>query len=225
MKFSLAVLTLSLGKSVVDAFPALDPQNLRGLTPEKLNAAIRSVEDYQKEKRFFIDVTKPIDVSGKHAFQAPKSTDQRGPCPGLNALANHGYISHTGITSFAEVVTAINQGRCCKSRIGREALVLTFWNYSHGYGYRTITYTWNYGYGVDRQPTVSKSRIFHWRSSYWTCWTKPFGKSDWASWYDMRYLFLEPSCTATLNSHIARQASRPFGSAQLDRSGCIPHAQ
>ena len=113
MKFSLAVLTLSLGKSLVNAFPALDHHHFHGLTPEKLNAAIRSVEDYQKTKRFIVDVTKPIDVSGKHAFQAPRSTDQRGPCPGLNALANHGYISRTGITSYAEVVTAINQGRWC----------------------------------------------------------------------------------------------------------------
>jgi hypothetical protein len=27
---------------------------------------------------------------GNHPFQAPGPTDQRGPCPGLNALANHG---------------------------------------------------------------------------------------------------------------------------------------
>jgi unspecific peroxygenase len=25
-----------------------------------------------------------------HPFKAPKSTDLRGPCPGLNTLANHG---------------------------------------------------------------------------------------------------------------------------------------
>ena len=120
MKFSLAVLSLSLGSSLVDAFPALDHHALRSLTPEKLNAAIRSVEDYQKTKRFIIDVTKPIDVSGDHAFQAPKSTDQRGPCPGLNALANHGYISRTGVTSFAELVTAINQGWCYNRLLARK---------------------------------------------------------------------------------------------------------
>lgn len=29
-----------------------------------------------------------VDTTGSHAFQAPGPTDQRGPCPGLNALAN-----------------------------------------------------------------------------------------------------------------------------------------
>jgi hypothetical protein len=28
----------------------------------------------------------PVDVFGEHAFVAPSSTDQRGPCPALNAL-------------------------------------------------------------------------------------------------------------------------------------------
>lgn len=38
-------------------------------------------------------------VTGEHSFQPPDfdKGDQRGPCPGLNALANHGYISRDGI--------------------------------------------------------------------------------------------------------------------------------
>ncbi|KEQ75153.1 Cloroperoxidase [Aureobasidium namibiae CBS 147.97] len=56
-------------------------------------------------------MTTPIDVSGKHAFQAPNfdKGDQRGPCPGLNALANHGYISRNGVVGFLEVIGAVNQ--------------------------------------------------------------------------------------------------------------------
>jgi hypothetical protein len=42
-----------------------------------------------------------------HQYQAPGSTDVRGLCPTLNTLANHGYISRTGITSFAEAANAI----------------------------------------------------------------------------------------------------------------------
>ncbi|KAL3420535.1 oxidase [Phlyctema vagabunda] len=59
----------------------------------------------------FDPLTKPIDVSGKHAFKAPDfdAGDVRGPCPGLNALANHGYIPHDGVVGFLEVIAAINQ--------------------------------------------------------------------------------------------------------------------
>lgn len=44
-------------------------------------------------------------VTGDHAFQAPdfEKGDQRGPCPGLNALANHGYIPHNGIVSVSDL--------------------------------------------------------------------------------------------------------------------------
>ena len=31
-----------------------------------------------------------------HQYIAPGATDQRGVCPGLNTLANHGYISRNG---------------------------------------------------------------------------------------------------------------------------------
>jgi hypothetical protein len=92
------------------SFPTLPSSNVTSLTPKDLEQAFESVKLYRKVKRFIIDSSKPIDISGKHAFKAPGKGDQRGPCPGLNVLANHGYISHDGITSYAEVVTAINQG-------------------------------------------------------------------------------------------------------------------
>lgn len=40
-------------------------------------------------------------VTGEHKFQPPnfENGDQRGPCPGLNALANHGYIPRSGVVS------------------------------------------------------------------------------------------------------------------------------
>lgn len=52
----------------------------------------------------------PVEVTGDHAFIAPdfSAGDQRGPCPGLNALANHGYISRDGVAGLAEVTSAIN---------------------------------------------------------------------------------------------------------------------
>ncbi|KXT05936.1 hypothetical protein AC578_298 [Pseudocercospora eumusae] len=55
-----------------------------------------------------------IDVTGEHKFVPPGIgpdglPDQRGPCPGLNSLANHNFISHTGIVSFGEVIAMTNK--------------------------------------------------------------------------------------------------------------------
>ncbi|OJJ35865.1 hypothetical protein ASPWEDRAFT_172654 [Aspergillus wentii DTO 134E9] len=64
------------------------------------------------EKRFLVDSMKsPVDVTREHAFQPPdfEKGDQRGPCPGLNALANHGYIPRNGVVSFGDAITAINK--------------------------------------------------------------------------------------------------------------------
>lgn len=108
MKFWSTLLVAS-SSIFVEAFPTLSARNLEGLTSEKLAAALKGVEKYQREKRLVIDPSIPINANGTHTFRAPNGTDQRGPCPGLNALANHDYISHDGITTLAEVVTAINQ--------------------------------------------------------------------------------------------------------------------
>lgn len=49
-----------------------------------------------------------IDVSGKHSFVPPGHGDLRGPCPGLNALANHNYLPHNGVATIDEFVNATN---------------------------------------------------------------------------------------------------------------------
>lgn len=60
-------------------------------------------------KRAGFDATAQlIDVSGAHAFVAPGSGDQRGPCPGLNALANHNYLPHNGVATITQFVSATN---------------------------------------------------------------------------------------------------------------------
>jgi hypothetical protein len=46
----------------------------------------------------------------KHPYRAPREKDQRGPCPGLNTLANHGYLPRDGVASFAEIVEAVQEG-------------------------------------------------------------------------------------------------------------------
>jgi len=48
----------------------------------------------------------PAPGDTAHAFQMPTSSDIRGPCPGLNAAANHGFLSRDGLVTFNELVDA-----------------------------------------------------------------------------------------------------------------------
>ncbi|KAL0061585.1 hypothetical protein AAF712_011612 [Marasmius tenuissimus] len=50
--------------------------------------------------------TQRIDVGGQHKFIPPGHGDIRGPCPGLNALANHNYLPHNGVATVDEFVSA-----------------------------------------------------------------------------------------------------------------------
>ncbi|TIA01377.1 Cloroperoxidase [Aureobasidium pullulans] len=59
-----------------------------------------------KKRVLFDPVAQKIDVSGSHAFTAPGNGDQRGPCPGLNALANHNYLPHNGVGTIDQFIAA-----------------------------------------------------------------------------------------------------------------------
>ncbi|KAI7230516.1 hypothetical protein KC317_g17116, partial [Hortaea werneckii] len=48
----------------------------------------------------------PAKGDTAHAYVKPSASDVRGPCPGLNTLANHNFISHDGQTTFTEMVDA-----------------------------------------------------------------------------------------------------------------------
>ena len=45
-----------------------------------------------------------------YEFQAPGPSDSRGPCPGLNLLANHGYLPRNGHVTFQQVLEATSRG-------------------------------------------------------------------------------------------------------------------
>lgn len=51
-----------------------------------------------------------IPTTGQYTFRPPGPNDQRGNCPGLNALANHGFIPHNGIATTAQMSLANQQG-------------------------------------------------------------------------------------------------------------------
>ncbi|KAF2151619.1 Cloroperoxidase [Myriangium duriaei CBS 260.36] len=52
----------------------------------------------------------PSPGDDAHKFIAPRSTDIRGPCPGLNAAANHGFLARDGITNYTELVDGVQNG-------------------------------------------------------------------------------------------------------------------
>jgi len=111
------VSVLSLIASTADAFPSLVPgsqqddailSQWRKLQVELSGNGTISTGPHARLAQDPLNT--PIQVDGKHRFIPPDFSkgDQRGPCPGLNSLANHGYISRDGVTSLAEVVPAIN---------------------------------------------------------------------------------------------------------------------
>ncbi|TDZ31476.1 Dothistromin biosynthesis peroxidase dotB [Colletotrichum spinosum] len=110
MKWHLLSLLPCFGGCVF-GFPAYLNEPLPDVAASRLSAKVAGILHEAHKKRLLFDpLTTPIDVSGTHEFSPPDfdSGDQRGPCPGLNALANHGYISRDGVTSLVEVTAAIN---------------------------------------------------------------------------------------------------------------------
>jgi hypothetical protein len=45
-----------------------------------------------------------------YTFMAPGPNDSRGPCPGLNPLANYGYLPRNGYVTFGQVLDAKSRG-------------------------------------------------------------------------------------------------------------------
>jgi len=107
-----AALLLTPFSTLVHSFPTAENfgkifQN-SDVTVEQLSETLDSL----KNKRLLFDpLTTPISVTGANAFQPPNfaNGDQRGPCPGLNALANHGYLSRDGIVNPLDVIINVNK--------------------------------------------------------------------------------------------------------------------
>ncbi|KAL6718421.1 hypothetical protein ACLMJK_004510 [Lecanora helva] len=108
-----SVLSLALAADTALAFPSLLSEafiNKRNAEPAGLDTPCPHMN--QMAKRQAPGVTPPFDAEqqyvsnqGEHAFRAPGPNDQRGPCPGLNAMANHGYLPHNGVGSIQDFIT------------------------------------------------------------------------------------------------------------------------
>lgn len=106
---------LALAAQQVSAFPAfLSEAFLHGRAAEPDPGLIDSPCPHMAElmKRQAPGVTPPFNAAqqyvsntGSYAFVAPGPNDQRGPCPGLNAMANHGYLPHNGVGTIQDFIT------------------------------------------------------------------------------------------------------------------------
>ena len=82
-----------------------------------------------------------LDVTGEHAWAAPTQGQIRGPCSGLNAAANHGYLPRSGIAT----AESISQGLWDAFSLSLDATVFleTATRFFDG---NPITGQWSIGY-------------------------------------------------------------------------------
>ncbi|KAI9648717.1 hypothetical protein NHQ30_003357 [Ciborinia camelliae] len=101
-----ALIAISMLPIHIFAFPA------KALEAAARNPDIASKAKAAHEKRRATRRSPPfnpaqiIDVSGEHLFVPPGPTDLRGPCPGLNALANHNFLPHNGFATISQLESA-----------------------------------------------------------------------------------------------------------------------
>ncbi|TFK17876.1 Cloroperoxidase [Coprinopsis marcescibilis] len=62
--------------------------------------------------------TKLVD-DAKHPWQPTRPGDIRGPCPGLNTLASHGYLPRDGVASPEQIIKAVQEGFNMESELAR----------------------------------------------------------------------------------------------------------
>lgn len=118
MKYSFHIVASALVASVA-AFPsAVFNREVSEEQARSIDGIAAKIEAQAKTRRAgtplapgFNAAEQYVSNTGEYAFVAPSSTDLRGPCPGLNAMANHGYIPHNGVATITEFVQGTYDGK------------------------------------------------------------------------------------------------------------------
>lgn len=118
MKFTSAILGLALTTKILALCPyaerALeDPEFLKQHLKERDAPTTKEQHEKRQSGPGNIPFTtfstdQLVEVTGEYEWVAPGPDDLRGPCPGLNALANHGYFPHNGVVPIATGASATN---------------------------------------------------------------------------------------------------------------------
>ncbi|KAF5327643.1 hypothetical protein D9619_004133 [Psilocybe cf. subviscida] len=92
------------------AFPSYG--SLAGLTERELDEVIPTLtaRNLQPPPGQIKDTSIKLVNDPAHPWIAPGKDDIRGPCPGLNTLANHGYLPRNGIARPSQIVEAAQEG-------------------------------------------------------------------------------------------------------------------
>tara|TARA_R110002060_G_scaffold18230_3_gene25160 strand:+ start:979 stop:1536 length:558 start_codon:yes stop_codon:yes gene_type:complete len=112
MKFTLAsVALLALTATDVSAFPAIAAEHAQQLEQSQRGRRSSLARSPVKKRAVFDAKSQYVSTTGEHKWVAPNYAkgDLRGPCPGLNALANHGYLPHNGVGTIGDFIAATNE--------------------------------------------------------------------------------------------------------------------
>ena len=139
----LSYVLFALSAIQVTAFPRLNAEGIKELAQlakksgESPNSAKQGEAECPhlakhkelKRQTTFDPTSQHVSTTGQYAFVAPGAGDQRGPCPGLNALANHGYLPHNGVADIPTIISAVNTGKstsfqCASQMLGSLLIVL-----------------------------------------------------------------------------------------------------
>lgn len=122
MRYSSAVLgALAFCASEVVAFPTAAIEyaaraETDSMGRSQIEEAIAKLKPKNKRAVGFNATAQYVSTTGEYAFVAPVNVntdtgDQRGPCPGLNAMANHGYIPHNGVATIDQFIQGTYEGQ------------------------------------------------------------------------------------------------------------------
>ena len=104
LTFNMKLLLLGGLVSAVSAFPGMANVQFKRQSIPTLPLSQNEGNSGPIDSTSFDPQDQYVDVTPGSAneYQAPGPGDLRGPCPGLNAAANHGFLPRSGITTIGQ---------------------------------------------------------------------------------------------------------------------------
>ncbi|KAG9313426.1 heme-thiolate peroxidase [Chiua virens] len=106
-----ALIPYALGFPHLANFP--EYRSLAGLSPQEVRAVERSFSQTPGAQPLpppINDTSSKLVYDAAHPYLPDQPGDIRGPCPGLNTLASHGYLPRNGVATPAQIITAVQEG-------------------------------------------------------------------------------------------------------------------